>query len=336
MLASTPLMRACAQVLGFFLALAALPAHAQEDWFASVYTPAGIEVRAEARVFSLFALLNRTGYDTGTLRREHPVPAWQYPPSRTRVREALSRADPAVAQRAQAFFDAHPVPLERYLAATVRMGDEDAPPEARELAGLEVLLDRVEEHWPVPALRAETFPDYRAAMRTYLPLLDEPWRRTHRLLRLPEGKPRLRLVVNLLDAEGQVYGFQTGQGAVLVVGPSRTPALEKVMWEYARTLLPARIGEQAQTRWAAGPALLREAQALGAKETTVGAYAVSLLSRALALSALAAPISAYEDAGREGYFGLQELAGSFDNPRPVDAWALEGLARVGSERPSRK
>ncbi|ADO72106.1 uncharacterized protein STAUR_4326 [Stigmatella aurantiaca DW4/3-1] len=330
-------MRACAQVLGLFLALGVLPAHAQQDWFASVYTPGGIEVRADARVFALFALFNRTGYDTGTLRREHPVPAWQYPPSRARVRQGLSGAEPSVLQRAQAFFDAHPLPLEHYLAATVFMEDEDAPAEPRELAGLEVLLDRVEEHWPVPALRAETFPDYRAAMRAYLPLLDEPWRRTHRLLHLPEGKPLLRLVVNLLDAEGQVHGFRTRQGAVVVVvGPSRTPALEKVMWEYARALLPTRIGEQAQARWAVGPTLLREAQARGARETTVGAYAVALLSRALALSALAAPPSAYEDAGREGYFGLQELAGSFDNPRPVDAWALEGLARIGSERPSRK
>lgn len=331
-----PLMRACAPLLGLFLLLGALPARAQEDWFASVYTPGGIELRADTRVFSLYALLNRTGYDTGTLRREHPVPAWQYTPTRARVREALSGADPSVAQRAQAFFDAHPVPLERYLAVTVRMQDEDAPPEPRELAGLEVLLDRVEAHWPVPALRAETFAEHRAAMRAYLPLLDAPWRRTHQLLRLPEGQPALRVVVNLLDAEGQAHGFRTGQGAVVVVGPSQTPALELVMWEYARAMLPPRIAEQAQARWAAGPALLREAQALGAKEATVGAYATALLSRALALTALGAPPSAYDKAGREGYFGLQTLAGSFDNPRPVDAWALEGLARVGSERPSRK
>ncbi|WP_075005610.1 hypothetical protein [Stigmatella aurantiaca] len=329
-------MRACAPLLGILLLLGAPPAHAQEDWFASLYTPGGIELRADSRVFSLYALLNRTGYDTGTLRREHPVPAWQYAPARARVREALGGADPSVAQRAQAFFDAHPVPLERYLAVTVRMQDEDAPPEPRELAGLEVLLDRVEAHWPVPALRAETFADHRAAMRAYLPLLDAPWRRTHQLLRLPEGQPALRVVVNLLDAEGQAHGFRTGQGAVVVVGPSQTPALETVMWEYARAMLPPRIAEQAQARWAAGPALLREAQALGAKETTVGAYATALLSRALALAALGAPPSAYDKAGREGYFGLKELAGSFDNPRPVDGWALEGLARVGSERPSRK
>jgi hypothetical protein len=336
-LAWLPLMRACAPLLGFFLCLGALPARAQEDWFASLYTPGGIELRADARVFSLFALLNRTGYDTGTLRREHPVPAWQYTPARARVREALGGADPSVLQRAQAFFDAHPLPLERYLAVTVRMQDEDAPAEPRELAGLEVLLDRVEAHWPVAALRAETYADHRTAMRAYLPLLEEPWRKTHRLLQTPEGQPGLRVVVNLLDAEGQAHGFRTGQGAVVVVvGPSPTPALERVMWEYARALLSPRIAEQAQARWAAGPALLREAQALGARETTVGAYATALLSRALALAALGAPPTAYDNAGREGYFGLKELAGSFENPRPVDAWALEGLARVGSERPSRK
>jgi hypothetical protein len=329
-----PLMRACPLVLGLLLVLGALPAHAQEDWFASLYTPGGIELRADGRVFSLFCLFNRAGYDVGTLRREHPVPAWQYAPARARVREALASADPTVLQHAQAFFDAHPLPLERYLAATVRLNDVDTEP--RGLEGLEALLDRAEEKWPVPALRAETFEDARAVMRAYLPVVDSPFRRANTLLRLPEGGPSIRLVVNLLDVEGPVRAFRDGHGAVLVVGPGRTPDLERLMWEYARLMLPPRIGEQAQARWTAGPALLREAQALGAREATVAEYAVALLSRAVALAALEAPTSAYEKAGREGYFGLKALAGSFGDPRSVDAWALEGLARVGSERPSRK
>ena len=81
---------------------------------------------------------------------------------------------------------------------------------------------------------------------------------------------------------------------------------------------------------------MKEAQGLGAREVTVGEYAVALLSRALALAALEAPDSAYEAASRQGYFGLKELAGSFGDSRSVDGWALEGLARVGTGRPLRK
>jgi hypothetical protein len=330
-------MRACAQAVAVLLALGASQAHAQGDWFASIYTPGGVEIRADARVFTLFALLNLTGYDAGPRLREHPVPAYRYSPARTRVREALAGADPSVLQRAQAFFDAHPVPLERYLALAVRMEDEaDVPAELRELEGLETLLDHVEAKWPVPVLRVETFDDYRSAMRSHLAVVDAPLQRARQLLRLPENGPGLRLVVNLLGAEGWVRSFRTRQGVAVVVGPGRTPEVERVVWEYARQVLPPQVGEQAQARWAAGPALLQEARALGAREGTVGEYAVALVSRALALTALGAPDSAYEAASREGYFGLKALAGSFGDPRPVEAWAPEALARMGSGRPSRK
>jgi hypothetical protein len=53
-----------------------------------------------------------------------------------------------------------------------------------------------------------------------------------------------------------------------------------------------------------------------------------LLSRALALVATKAQEAAYEAAGRQGYFGLKTLARSFEDSRPVDAWALDGLSRV--------
>jgi hypothetical protein len=330
-------MRTCAPLLAVLLALGPSSAQAEPDWFSRIYTPRGTELRADSRVFTLFALLNRAGYDEGPVRRQHPVPAYRYSPARARVREALAGADPTVLQRAQAFFDAHPLPLERYVALAILLEDDTpVPAELRELEGLEALLDQVEEHWPVASLRAETFDHFRAEMHSYLAVVDAPTQRAQHLLRMPETEPSIRIVVNLLASEGWVRGYRTARGVVLVVGPGKTPDLERLMWEYARILLPPRVGEQAQARWAAGPALLREAQALGAREATVGEYAVALLSRALALAAVEAPDSAYEAAQREGYFGLKALAGSFGDPRPVDAWALEGLARVGSGRALRK
>jgi len=336
-LAGVPPLRTCAQLLALLLVLGAPRARAEADWFSRLYTPRGTELRADSRVFTLFSLLNRAGYDGGPLRREHPVPAYRYSPARARVREALASADPTVLQRAQAFFDAHPVPLERYVALALLLEDDaPVPPELRDLEGLEPLLDQVEARWPVASLRAETFELYRAEMRSYLAVVDGPTQRAQRLLRAPEDGPSFRVVVNLLASEGWVRGYRTAQGVVVVVGPGKTPDLERLLWEYARVLMAPQVGAQAQARWAAGPALLREAQALGAREATVGEYAVALLSRALALAAMEASDSAYEAAQREGYFGLKALAGSFGDPRPVDAWALEGLGRLGAERALRK
>ena len=297
------------------------------DWFTRVYSPGGLEVRADSRVFTLFALLNRLGYDAGAKYREHPVPAFRYGPARTRVREALAAASPAVVAEAQAFFDAHPVPLEDYLARL--LGGADAPGAARGLDGLEPLLDRVEAEWPMAALREETLESYRAEQRAWLPLLDAPLQQAARLLGMAEGKPALEVVVNLLDAEGSLRRVDTGRGWVLVVGAStRRPEMEPVVREFARGVLSSRMGSRLEGRWTSGPGVLQEARVAGAGESTVGEYGVALLSRALALVATKAQEAAYEAAGRQGYFGLKTLARSFEDSRPVDAWALEGLARV--------
>jgi hypothetical protein len=303
------------------------PAAPAEDWFSSVYTAGGLEVRADVRVFTLFALLNRLGYDAGARYREHPVPAFRYGPARTLVREALVTASPAVLARAQAFFDAHPVPVEDYLARL--LGGPDAPGAARGLDGLEALLSAVEAEWPVARLRADTLDLYRAEQRAWLPLMDAPLQQAARLLGLPEDKPALRVVVNLLDAEGSLRRVDTGRGWVLVVGPAtRQPEMEPVVREFARWVLSSRMGARLESRWTGGAAALREARVAGAGESTVGDYGVALVSRALALRATGAQEAAYEAAGRQGYFGLKALARSIDDSRPVDAWALDGLARV--------
>ncbi|MFP2925495.1 hypothetical protein ACLESO_09805 [Pyxidicoccus sp. 3LG] len=310
-----------------------------EDWFASVYTPGGLEVRADLRVFTLFALLNRAGYDAGTRYREHPIPAYRYHPARTYVREALEVESSAVVAEARAFFDAHPAPVEAYLARLL-VGAPEGPGGARGLDGLdglEALLDRAEAEWPIASLREETLDLYRAEQRAWLPLLDAPLQQAARLLGLPEAKPALQVVVNLLDAEGSIRRVETGQGWVLVVGPpTHAPEVEPVVREYARGVLSARLAGRLEGRWTGGAAALREARTVGVGETTVGEYGVALVSRALALRATGAQEAAYEAAGRQGYFGLKALARSIDDSRPVDAWALEGLSRSVSGQALRK
>lgn len=104
----------------------------------------------------------------------------------------------------------------------------------------------------------------------------------------------------------------------------------------ARGVLSSRLAGRLDARWSSGAAALRDARARGADEGTVEAYGVALLSRALALTATEAPAGAYEAAGREGYFGLKALARSFEDTRPVDAWAPDGLARAVTGQTPRK
>jgi hypothetical protein len=322
-------------VLGVWLVvLGPAAARAEADWFASVYTPGGVEVRSDARLFALYALLNRAGYDRGPLRREHPVPAYRYPPARVRIREALATADATVVERAEAFFDEHPVPLERYLAWALRSGEGVASgsPEAT----LGALLDRAEARWPLASLRAENFGAYREAMRAWLPVLDGPLGKARQLLRIGEGGPGVQVVVDLLEAEGVVRGLRVGREVLVVVGPSEQPDVEAVVREYTRWVVSERVAERMKGRWPQGSTLWRQAQALGVGEDSPEAYAVALLARALALRVVEAPGEDYEAATRKGYFGVRELARSFDDVRPVDDWALEALARVEPGRPPRK
>jgi hypothetical protein len=109
-----------------------------------------------------------------------------------------------------------------------------------------------------------------------------------------------------------------------------------VVREFARSVLSSRMGARLESRWTGGVGTLREARGAGAAEATVGEYGVALLSRALALRATDAQEAAYEAAGRQGYFGLKALARSFEDSRPVDAWALDGLSRVSPGPAHRK
>lgn len=319
--------------------LAASAARAEADWFASLYTGDGIELRADERVFTLYALLNAMGYDEAPVSRSHPIPKRVFHPVRQQVRQRLAASDPEVRKLADTFFDAHPQPLQRYLAFAVSVGPPpfSAAPRSKEhadLKGLEALLAKAYSGWKLEELLASVQAEYRRGLKGYLAALDGPMGRARRLLRAQEGGPESTLVMNLLDAKDAVRAAM-GEGAVvIVVGPSEKPNLEGVLREYAAVLLEPQLARRAQSGWAGGAALLKEAQLLGAHEQGVGEYAVSLFARAVALRALEAPEAAYEGAAKTGYFGLREIARGFEEGRPLDSWAMDALAKAETRRPA--
>jgi hypothetical protein len=318
------------------------PALADSDWFASLYTGEGVELRADERVFTLFSVLNATGFDDAPVTRQHPVPRRVFHPVRQQVRARVFSGEPALREQAEVFFDAHPAPLDRYLAYTL----QSAPPpfasgakakELQELKGLEGLLKAAHGGWTLQDAMAQLQGEYRRALRPYLTTLDEPLGKLRTTLKVPESGPATLVVMNLLDAQGSVRGAVSDGEVVLVVGPSEKPNLGGLLQEYARLSLEPSVAKKAESGWSNGQALLREAQLSGASERSVGAYAVALLSRAAALKALGAPDAAWDQAAGQGYFGLKELARGFDDPsRPVDGWMLEALAKLEPRKPAVK
>lgn len=316
-------------------------AHAsEEDWFASLYTGEGIELRADARVFTLFAVLNAMGYDAAPLARQDPLPRYQFHPVRKQVRTTLLSASPEIRTQADAFFDAHPVSVDRYLAYAL---STSAPPFAsapkskdfKDVSGLEALLKSAHAQWKLGEVLGEVQDDYRKSLRAYLEILDAPLASAQKLLKGDaKGAPSL-LVVNLLDAEGSMRAVESEKGVVLVVGPSEKPQIEAIVREYARLVIEPALGKKAR-QWGGGNTLLREAQALGATEANVAEYATALFTRALALKATNAPDSEWDAASKKGYFGLKDIAKGFEDGRPVETWALEALAKAETRRPARK
>lgn len=322
------------------LALSASPALAasDSDWFASLYTGEGTELRADERVFALYAIFNAVGFDAGPVARKEPVPRVVYHPVRQAVRSKVLGGDGEVKKAADAFFDAHPVALRKYLAYALSGG---APPftagakekELAELKGFEQVLARAWSGWKLDAVLGQVQGDYRKTIKTYLTAIDEPLGRARKLLKVGEGGPQSLLVVNLLDAQDGVTGALIGADVVIVVGPADKPNVEGVVREFARVLVEPAVAKKASA-WAGGPAVLREAQLAGASEQSVEDYATALVTRALALKAFEANDAAYDAAAAKGYFGLKEIGKLFEDPKGLDGLG-EALKVVETRRPAK-
>lgn len=320
---------------------AAAPAAQQQgDWFASLYTGEGIELRADERVFALFAMLNAVGYDTGPVTRKEPVPKVLYHPVRLQVRARVIGGDPEVRKAADAFLDAHPVALRRYLSYAVSASPPpfSSGPKAKDLQdlkGLESVLAKAWTGWKLDELMGTVQGEYRKVLKSYLSAIDQPMLKAKDILKVPEGGPESVLVVNLLDAQNEVRGAQTDSEIVMVVGPADKPNVEGLLKEYARVIVDPVVAKKVGG-WANGAAVLREAQVAGATEQTVGEYASALIATAVALRAMDASDPTWEAANNRGYFGAKDIAAMFEGGKPLDGWVLDALAKAEAKRPSNK
>lgn len=319
------------------LLAASAQAAGKPDWFASLYTAGGLELRPDDRVFTLFTLFNAVGFDQGKLARREPVPKVAYTAVREQVRARAASGDAEVRALADEFFDAHPGSIAKYLSAAVQSQPPgfEPPPVAGELKGLSPILAKAWTRWELDALIAGAHDSQREALKAWLPLLDAPIARARAALRLP-GTLRLTVIGNLLDAPDAVRVAAASPGQLfIVVGPSEAPSVEAVVRELARSQLDPVIARQVD-RWEMGSAVLREARAAGAQETSVREFAISALSTAVALKAVEAPEARWSAASASGYQGIKDAAKLLDDAKPLDGWALDAMHTLETRRPAKK
>lgn len=324
------------------LLLVAAPAFAgsKGDWFASLYTGEGVELRNDERVFTLFAIFNAMGFDQGPVTRKEPIPRIVYHPVRQQVRGRVIGGDPEVRKTADAFFDAHPTVLRKYLSYALA---SDQPPFAagakakdlQELKGLEQLLAKAWTGWKLEELMGAVQADYRKVLKSYLVGTDFPIARARTMLKVPETTEAL-IVVNLLDSQDQVRAV-LGEGgeAFLIVGPSDKPNVEGVIREFARLWVEPAVARQVG-KWAGGVVVLREAQAAGAPEQSLQDFATATITQAIALSAVEANDAAFEAAAARGYYGIKDISKLFDEGKPLDTIVVDAMQKIETRRPAKK
>lgn len=327
-------------VVAALLVCAPAFAGTQGDWFASLYTGDGVELRNDERIFTLFSIFNALGFDQGPQTRTDPVPKIVYHPVRQIVRGRVIGGDPAVREAADAYFDKHQASLRKYLSWTVQAGQ---PPfkegakakDLQELKGFEQVLAKAWTGWKLDEVFAQVQGDYRKALKTYLTAIDAPLAKTRKVLGTPESTEVL-LVVNLLDAQDQVRAVQ-GEGgeAFLVVGPSATPNVDGLLREFARLSIEPAVAKKI-SGWAGGAQVLREAQVAGAIEQSVQDYATALICLAATMKAMDATDAQWDAAANRGYFGIKDVSKLFEDNKPVETWVLDAMQKVETRRPAKK
>jgi hypothetical protein len=296
-------------ILGLLLAVLSLPvpARAEKDWFASLYTNEGIELRADERLFVLYAALNAMGYDEAPVVRRLPVPSREMDPVRLALREQV-KLDPALVTRLAAFFDGHPESAEAYARYVLTLngpGGFEAPAGSKSsLKGIEALLAEVYSSQKLGEAFGRAQAEYRSALKSYHPVIDAPVAETRRLLKMKEDEPpRVVLAVNLFDARGKAFSGLVGEELFVVLGPSKEPDLFAVAREVARARLAPVVAAKV-----AGSKPIAEAAA-AAQADNAASFATECFARAFAAAAVKLPPEKLDALASQGCRSVADLAG---------------------------
>jgi hypothetical protein len=286
------------------LLLVAAPARAETDWFASLYTQEGVELRADERIFAAFALFNALGYVEGPIVRQYPITAREHDPVRVELRKKL-QLTPELESKANAFFDKHPVPAQaygRYILTTKGPPSFERTPESPEdLNGFEQIVAEFYQLNGLGPVFAALQEDYRKALKVYHGAVDGPLAAVRKVLKVKEDEPpRLILIVNPLDGRGSAYSSLQGDELFVVLGPAAQPDVFAILTEYARARLAPALAKKGALK-----SLTDQAAAAGIDPPP--AFALEAISRAVACVALGLPEAEIAARATAGFWAIPEL-----------------------------
>ncbi len=210
-----------------------------------LYTPQGVEIRLDERVFRLFAALNAAGYAEEAKRRGPPLNAPVYHELRIKVRDELRKlrdADTTVAVREA--FESNPQPVEAYLEAALaekgtklsKAGQSAARADPKltafyEAASVQTLFDTLAAQQR--ELAKELMVELSGDMETL-------WNRVGEEFTVDRS---LVVVPNPLDSHNALYAVNVGNTRYLIVGPGFSSTRQNLVSELVTPYLRSSVNK---------------------------------------------------------------------------------------------
>jgi len=287
-------------------------ASAQAQDLSGLFSSEGIEVRADQRVYTLFALFNALGYDRELRRGPAPLEAPVYSDVRRQLRAELSLKQKELDTAAAAsFLEAHQKPVLSYVDQVLWL--ETAPgfktPSGSKGEELQPIAELLHEFHGGGA--GELYEQQRELLRqhakAWVSEIDTATAKGRAFARVPDelpeeddpldedDAPRIVVIVNPLDSHGAAYTVEHGNLRYLIMGPPSADskdaadpvlvaALAEMLEPYLRPALK-KIGRDAVRKALAGRGVKLS------KEQSPYDAAIRGLAASFAKAALKRPLS---------------------------------------------
>jgi len=211
-----------------------------------LFTPQGVEIRLDERVFELFAALNAAGYSKESKRRGPPLNAPVYHPLRVEVRDALRELrDEPIVDELRDLFASNPQPVAVYLAALMAEEGDRISEAAQALKPKLGPIEEFAEDASLQALFDRLATEQRDLAKTLMKAINEDLAAVRDMVDSDFRAPIDTIIVpNPLDSHAALEVVEVGPKRFVVVGPDFEEARQNLIVELSKPYLRSAV-EQA-------------------------------------------------------------------------------------------